>query len=126
LAAEPRVTRAQIAHLNAMLASSHRLAHAMMALEAALPRTREQPPRPEFRNFAEAVDKTLELLSARVRGGPVAERAFPDLRDAYLRLSESGDPETERYALVNVESDRMTNSLNTLREQVFAWRRLSR
>ena len=27
----------------------------------------------------------------------------------------------EQYALVNVEADRMTNSLNTLREQVERW-----
>jgi hypothetical protein len=32
----------------------------------------------------------------------------------------------ERYALTNMEADRMTNSLNTLREQLFAWKRLSR
>jgi len=29
-----------------------------------------------------------------------------------------------RYALVNEETDRMTNSLNTLREQVLQWERL--
>lgn len=126
LAAEPGVTQARLAHLNAMLAASHRFAHSMMALEAGVPRTAVQEPRPGFRRFAEAVDRTLELLSARVRGERVAERDFPDLREAYLRLSESGDPALERYALVNVESDRMTNSLNTLREQVSDRQRLPR
>ena len=72
------------------------------------------------------MDKTLALLSARARGERVAGHEFPDLREAYLRLSESGDPGLQRYALVNVESDRMTNSLNTLREQIFALPRLSR
>jgi len=33
-------------------------------------------------------------------------------------MVQSGDPKIERYALVNVEADRMVNSLNTLREQV--------
>jgi hypothetical protein len=33
-------------------------------------------------------------------------------------MVQSGDPNIERYALVNVEADRMVNSLNTLREQV--------
>jgi uncharacterized membrane protein YccC len=131
LAVEPGVTQEQIAQANAMLASSHRFAHAMMALEADIPASSaraqvQAPARPEFRNFAEAADKTLELLCARIRGGKVAERDFPDLRESYLRLSSSGDPELERYALTNVEADRMTNSLNTLRAQVFLWKRFAR
>jgi hypothetical protein len=112
-----------------MLASSHRFAHAMMALEAGIPAS-ETPsqarPRPEFREFATAVDRTLNLLAAKIRGEKVAERDFPDLRKAHLRLASSGDPRMERYLLSNVEADRMTNSLNTLREQVFAWKRLAR
>jgi len=31
---------------------------------------------------------------------------------------QSGDQKIERYVLVNVEADRIVNSLNTLREQV--------
>jgi hypothetical protein len=31
---------------------------------------------------------------------------------------ESGDSHMQRYALTNVEADRMTNSVNTLREQI--------
>jgi uncharacterized membrane protein YccC len=126
LAVEPAVTHEQIAQANAMLASSHRFAHAMMALEAGIPGASaraQAPARPEFRKFAEAVDKTLELLGAKVRGEKVAERDFPDLRKNYLQLTSSGDPQLERYALTNVEADRMTNSINTLREQVFAWKR---
>jgi hypothetical protein len=109
--------------VNAMVASSHRFAHAMMALEAGIPQTPKQAPRAEFRSFADAVEKTLELLEKRVRGQKVAEREFPDLRETYLRLAASGDPQLARYALTNVEADRMTNSLNTLREQEFAWRK---
>ena len=127
LSAEPGITAGQIAQANAMLASSHRFAHAMMALEAGIPQAPSQTPNPapraEFRVFAAAVDKTLELLDAKIRGERVAERDFPDLREDYLRLASSGDPQLARYALTNVEADRMTNSLNTLREQVFAWKR---
>jgi uncharacterized membrane protein YccC len=131
LAVEPGVTQEQIAQANAIVASSHRFAHAMMALEAGIPASSAQAPvqapaRPEFRNFAEAADLTLELLSAKIRGEKVAERDFPDLRESYLRLASSGDPKLERYALTNVEADRMTNSLNTLREQVFAWKGFAR
>jgi uncharacterized membrane protein YccC len=129
LAVEPGVAQEQVAQANAMLASSHRFAHAMMALEAGIPAS-ETPsqarPRPEFREFATAVDRTLNLLAAKIRGEKVAERDFPDLRKAHLRLASSGDPRMERYLLSNVEADRMTNSLNTLREQVFAWKRLAR
>jgi uncharacterized membrane protein YccC len=131
LAAEPGITQERLSRANAMLASSHRFAHAMMALEAGIPATSAQgqtqpPPRPEFGKFAEALEMTLKLLAAKIRGEKVAERDFPDLRESYLRLASSGDPRLERYALTNVEADRMTNSLNTLREQVFAWKRLSR
>lgn len=126
LSAEPGITADQIAQVNAMLASSHRFAHAMMALEAGIPQTPNQAPRGEFREFAAAVDRTLELLEGKIRGNRVADRDFPDLRESYLRLASSGDPQVARYALTNVEADRMTNSLNTLREQVFAWMRQSR
>ena len=131
LAAEPGITQERLSQANAMLASSHRFAHAMMALEAGIPARSAQgqiqpPPRPEFRKFAEALEMTLKLLAAKIRGEKVAERDFPDLRENYLRLASSGDPRLERYALTNVEADRMTNSLNTLREQVFRWKRRSR
>lgn len=129
LTAEPGVTHEQMTRANAMLASSHRFAHAMMALEAGIPAPKsgsQPPPRPEFRQFAAAVDETLRLLAAKVRGEKVGERDFPDLREAQLRLAGSGDPQLERYALSNIEADRMTNSLNTLREQVFAWKRATR
>jgi uncharacterized membrane protein YccC len=131
LAAEPGITSERLSQVNAMLASSHRFAHAMMALEAGIPATSargqtQPPPRPEFRKFAEAVEMTLKLLADKIRGEKVVERDFPDLRESYLRLASSGDPRLERYALTNVEADRMTNSLNTLREQVFAWKRLGR
>jgi len=126
LSAEPGVTAEQLAQVNAMLASSHRFAHAMMALEAGIFDNPERTPRPAFRDFADAVDKTLQLLSGKVRGQRVVERDFPDLRELYLRLANSGDPQLTLYALSNIEADRMTNSLNTLREQVFAWSRLTR
>ena len=123
LAAEPGITEERLARANAMLASSNRFAHAMLALEAGVPATAAQAPRPEFRAFAVAVDRTLELLVAKINGQHIVERDFPDLRERYSLLAGSGDPHLARYALTNVEADRMTNSLNTLREQVFAWKR---
>jgi uncharacterized membrane protein YccC len=125
LAAEPGVSAAQLARVNAMLAASHRFAHAMIALEAAIPEDRGITPRPEFLDFADAIERTLELLSAKLRGQRVVEREFPDLREAHSRLTRAGHPEIAAYGLVNVETDRMTNSLNTLRDQIFAWLRES-
>ena len=126
LAAEPGTTPDQIRRINAMLASSHRFAHAIMALEAGLPLTPPVPAREEFRVFTADVEKTLLLLEEMLSGGKVPDKKFPNLREDHTRLLAAGDPEKERYALVNIEADRMTNSLNTLREEIVAWSRLAR
>jgi hypothetical protein len=42
------------------------------------------------------------------------------LREDHQLLVSSGDPYTARYALVNVETDRITNSLNTISMQILA------
>ena len=46
---------------------------------------------------------------------------LPDLREDHHALVLSGDSVSERYALVNVETDRITNSLNTLSEEALRW-----
>ena len=46
---------------------------------------------------------------------------LPDLREDHLALINSGDPGVDRYALVNIETDRITNSLNTLTLEVYRW-----
>ena len=76
--------------------------------------------RSAFSAFATDVEKTLQLLAQILRGTRSAEKKFPDLREGYQKLLEAGDAHTARYALTNVEADRMTNSLNTLREQISA------
>jgi uncharacterized membrane protein YccC len=118
LSAEPGVPRALLRQFVAMLATSHRLIHALMALEAGISRSNPAPPRPAFHPFAKDVDLTFYFLSAGLRGSPYVRRQLPDLREDHRRLIASGDPRTERYALVNVETDRITNSVNTLEEQI--------
>jgi len=118
LGAEPGTTAEQMHQLNALLASSHRFVHALMALDAAWLHTSAVPARTAFRTFAADVKKTLELLAAALRGKHLPLNEFPDLREDYHVLVQSGDRTIERYALVNVEADRIVNSLNTLREQV--------
>jgi len=122
LLAEPGTSPETVKALGAILASSHRLAHAMMALEASLATSHPVPPREAFRPFADHVELTLYYLAAALRGSPVRREELPDLREDHHALVHSGDPLTERYALVNVETDRITNSLNTLSEEVLRWR----
>jgi len=118
MGAEPGTTAVQINQVNALLASSHRFVHAVMALEAGWLHTAAVPARTAFRTFAADVEKTLDLLAAALRGTRVQMKEFPDLREDHHVLLQSGDQKIERYALVNVEADRIVNSLNTLREQV--------
>jgi uncharacterized membrane protein YccC len=121
LSAEPQVDPDLLRLVNAMLASSHRFIHAVMSLEAGLASSHSAPPRDAFRTFSHDLEKTLYFLAARLRGSPVAPEDLADLREDHNRLVRSGDALNERYALVNVETDRMTNSLNTLAGQVFRW-----
>src|SRR4029077_8062978 len=101
----------------------HRFAHAMIALEAGIPQNPTPVPEPGFKMFCEAVIKTLELLSAAAKGRRIPEREFPDLRAAYMKLTQTSDAQRDRNSFIDTEIDRMTNSLNTLREQILAWRR---
>lgn len=103
------------------MASSHRLVHAMMALEAGLASSRPVPARRAFHPFADAVETTLEILAGVLRGAPLDRSKLPDLRERHRELVRSGDSLTERYALSNVETDRITNSLNTLSEDACRW-----
>jgi uncharacterized membrane protein YccC len=119
LSAEPY--RSQLTALNDILASSHRLIHALMALEAGLNQSNFVTPRDAFRAFSNDVEKTLYFLAASLRGSPIHPGDLPDLREDHHALLRSGDANVERYALVNIETDRVTNSLNTLREQIVAW-----
>jgi hypothetical protein len=67
-----------------------------------------------FQTFSHDLELTLYLLAARLRGSPVTPDKLPSLREDHNRLTGSDT------ALV-IETDRMTNSLNTLAEQLFRW-----
>ena len=76
---------------------------------------RPHTPMSPSRAFAHDLELTLYLLAARLRGSPLEPNALPDLREDHNRLDRSD-------ALLLIEADRMTNSLNTLAEQIFRWR----
>ena len=120
---EPGVPAARLTALDTILANSHRLIHALMALEAGLVRSRAVPAREGFRVLTSHADLTLYYLAAALRGSPIAATDLPDLREDHHALVSSGDPAVDRYALVNVETDRVVNSLNTLAVEIFAWER---
>jgi hypothetical protein len=63
----------------------------------------------------------LYYLSAALHGSKIATGDLPGLREDHHALLESGDSRVERYALVNAETDRITNSLNTLAQEVLEW-----
>ena len=69
----------------------------------------------------EHVDLTLHYLAAVLRGSQVPADHLPDLRQDQRRLVETQSGE-ERHALVNVETDRITNSVNTLAKEILEWR----
>ena len=119
LAGEPATKPSEREHWIAMLASTHIFANALIALHAGLlaapeslrPLGKSAP----FRHFARAVGATLERIAAALRGGAPGD--FPDLRRAHYDLVHSGDPMAARHTLASVETDKIVNALNTLREQ---------
>src|SRR5215472_5948267 len=116
---EPTANEEDIRVLNAMLASSHRFINATMALEGA----HENAAWPQIdaaEGFSQDVDQTLALLSSALRGADVSLHQFADLReDHHALVSAIG---IDNHPLLADETDRITNSLNTLREQIIAWR----
>jgi uncharacterized membrane protein YccC len=104
--AESQASPGMTTLLSQIMASSHRVIHAMMAIEAGFTEGT-----PAFITFAHRVEITLHSLAAALRGAPLDQRALPDLRSAQSVMGES------RHHLA-ADADRLTNSLNTLAEQV--------
>jgi uncharacterized membrane protein YccC len=122
LRGEPGTRPQQIDLLTAIRANVHRFVRATMALEA-VP-VGAEPVREEFRDFTRDVEETLERLAMALRGEKLDVRKMADLREDHHRLMHATSYEMNRFGLVNEETDRMTNSLNTLRLQVLRWERL--
>jgi uncharacterized membrane protein YccC len=118
LGGEPGVPPETLHHLHAVMVSSHSFVHAVMALESALYRTATVPARPSTLAFAAAADRTLEAAATTLRSGKAPADDLPDLRAAHNVIAGSKAGPAERYALVNVETDRITTSLNTLTEHL--------
>ena len=119
LRAEPGTSQEEISLVAAILANSHRFVRSIMALEVVTPES--APTRPEFRAFTVDVDKTLDALIRVLHGEQGNLGKLPDLREDHHLLVNSAESDVSRHGLINEETDRMTNSLNTLAEQIALW-----
>ena len=124
--AEPGTRAEEIPLLTGMLASSHRFIHGVLSVEAGFVPGKRTVIRDEFRVFAKDVEIVLERVAAELRYPRASPQKWPNLREDHRRLIRNPLSAVEQYALVNVEADRMTNSLNTLREQAERWCKLKR
>jgi hypothetical protein len=68
--------------------------------------------------FCNHVELTLYYLASALRGSPISWIDLPGLREDYNALIASTTPGVKRYTLVNVEADRLINSLNTISEGI--------
>ena len=119
--AEPGITARKRDTLLSMLASSHSLMLAIVGLEAGLAHGPLQTDAAALQTFAHDVDLTLYFLASALRGSKPAGESLPQLREEYRKLVEARGSFAQDDDYVLVETDRLTVSLNTLREQVMRY-----
>jgi uncharacterized membrane protein YccC len=118
---EPGTKDSKRDSLTGMLASSRALMHAMMALEAGALATNVHTSSEALNIFGRDVEFTLYFLAAALRGSRTANQTLPQLRDDYRRLVEARQGFSEQDEYLLIEADRLTVSLNTLRELVMRY-----
>jgi uncharacterized membrane protein YccC len=122
LAGEPGMKPEELGRWHSMMASSHIFANSMIMLHARLLAAPESlrglGRNHAFLDFVHAVLVTLDRLAAVLRGADAKGLRFPNLRECHYRLAHTGEALAAPHTLINVETDKMVNSLNTLREQV--------
>ena len=74
-----------------------------------------------LKKFANDVEFTLYYLSAALRGSAFASANLPQLREDQRKVVEARSEMALNDEFLLVETDRMTVSLNTLREQVIRY-----
>ncbi len=126
LSAEPGVLPESLQILQSILATSHRLAHSLMALEAGLNSGQPAVHREPFIAFANDVELTLFYLTGSLRGSPIEVQKLPDLREDHYSLCRATGSGGSPSQLVIVETDRITNSINTLTMELAKWMELEK
>jgi uncharacterized membrane protein YccC len=120
LSAEPATSPRLVQITAEMLASSHDFIYAAMSMESALPEKLCQESLSAFLNH---VDLMLYFVGATLRGLNPDQHHVYDLREHYRDLATCLAANNLNHSLLQVEADRITNSLNTLRDQVLEWKR---
>jgi uncharacterized membrane protein YccC len=120
-AAEPSTEVKQIELLRSIMASSHRLVHAVMALEAAPRQSISPPASSQLQRFVTDVKTTLLALEHLLRR-TVTHAEMPDRRSDFRGFRETGDSYALPHTLQGIDGDTIVNSVNTLREQILRWR----
>jgi uncharacterized membrane protein YccC len=118
LSGEPGARPEQIALLTSMLASSRSVVYSVMVLETELRHVPGGAPIGVSQAFIHDVEFTLYYLAAALRGAASALQGLPDLRKSYRALANAQKDLSPAYRFLVDEMDRLTVSLNTLREQV--------
>jgi uncharacterized membrane protein YccC len=115
---EPGTSAARRDILAGILASSHIVVHAAMGLEAGALKTKTRTSPEALRTFGNHVELTLYYLAAALRGSHFAGQTLPLLREDHRRMVEARGTFAAVDEYILIETDRLTVSLNTLREQV--------
>ena len=115
---EPGATPERLALMNSMLASSHAVVYSVMVLEAELRHLPQPGAYGMGRVFLHDAEFMLYFLAAALRGVPSAMAGLPDLRKSRLLLMQKREGLAPGDDFLSEETNRLTVSLNTLREQV--------
>jgi uncharacterized membrane protein YccC len=119
--AEPGITALKRDTLLSMLASSRALMLAVVGLGAGMGDKQTQTTPAALRTFAHDVDFTLYFLASALRGSKPASDGLPQLREDHRKLVEARGSFAQDDDFILAETDRLTVSLNTLREQVMRY-----
>jgi hypothetical protein len=118
MAAEPGLQPRQLSCMTSILASSRSMVRAMMGMEAMMLHQHGSTPPDAFGKFARDVEFTLYFAASALRGSQAASEALPVIREDQRLLARELDSGSQDDEVLLTESDRLTVTLNTLREQV--------
>jgi hypothetical protein len=92
-----------------------------MALDAVFLQQPALASSPRLTNFLSKVETNLALLASTIRGARAPSKDFPNLREEHRLIVQSRTSDASsamaRFDSINIEADRITNSVNTLAEQ---------
>jgi uncharacterized membrane protein YccC len=121
LESEPAGSRGESARARGLLASSHRFVLSAMAMEAGLQTSVPRSPPDGLDGFVRDVDTTLDAVSSSLRDTPRSPHVPADgsgvrcdLRADQSVLVEASKGSGEGNAALLAETERITNTLNTL------------